>query len=114
MAEKNMVAVAVPRAPRAAGEWEAANAEAPQQRFWLEALVVRASRAVGSLQFAVILLALFAAVLAIGTVIESDDNSTIAQDVVYRAWWFKLLLFLLGVNIFFAAAKKWPWKKYQT
>src|SRR5262249_6722809 len=63
---------------------------------------------------AVILLALFATVLAIGTIIESDYNSTIAQDVVYRAWWFKLLLFLLGVNIFFAAAKKWPWKKHQT
>jgi len=109
-----MVAVAESVAPRAAAEWDAAKAKARPERFWLEALVVRASRAFGSLQFAVILLALFASVLAIGTVIESDYNSTIAQDVVYRAWWFKLLLFLLGVNIFCAAAKKWPWKKHQT
>jgi hypothetical protein len=114
MTEKNMVAVAAPLAPRAAGERDMAIAKPWPERFWLEALVIRASRAFGSLQFAVILLALFAAVLAIGTVIESNYNSTIAQDAVYRAWWFKLLLFLLGVNIFFAAAKKWPWKKYQT
>src|SRR5262249_10495579 len=113
MTEKNMVAVAEPVAPRAAGACDAATAK-PRERFWLEALIVRVSRAFGSLQFAVILLAIFAAVLAVGTVIESDYNSTIAQDVVYRAWWFKFLLFLLGVNIFFAAAKKWPWKKHQT
>jgi hypothetical protein len=114
MTEKNMVAVAEPLAPRVASAGDATKAKPRPERFWLEALIVRASRAFGSLQFAVILLSLFAAVLAIGTVIESDYNSTIAQDVVYRAWWFKLLLFLLGVNIFFAAAKKWPWKKYQT
>jgi hypothetical protein len=114
MTEKNMVAVAEPLAPRAAGERDTAKAKPRPERFWLESLIIRASRAFGSLQFAVILLALFAAVLAIGTIIESDYNSTIAQDVVYRAWWFKLLLFLLGVNIFFAAAKKWPWKKHQT
>ena len=34
--------------------------------------------------------------------------------MVYKTWWFILLLGLLAVNIFFAAAKKWPWKKYQT
>jgi hypothetical protein len=84
------------------------------QRFWLEVLLVRSSRWLGSLQIAVLLLASFALVLALGTIIESEYSARIAQEVVYRAWWFKLLLFLLGINIFFAAAKKWPWKKYQT
>src|SRR5262249_21808858 len=81
---------------------------------WLEIWSVRMSRWLGSLQIAVILLSAFAAVLAIGTMVESWYSGHIAQELVYRAWWFTLLLFLLGINIFFAAAKKWPWKKHQT
>ena len=34
--------------------------------------------------------------------------------MVYRSWWFTVLLALLAINIFFAAVKKWPWKKQQT
>jgi hypothetical protein len=80
----------------------------------MEVAVVRLARWLGSLQIAVVLLSLFAAVLAVGTVVESWYSDKVAKDLVYRTWWFVLLLFLLGVNIFFAAAKKWPWKKYQT
>lgn len=85
-----------------------------EDRFWLEVAVVRMSRWLGSLQVAVLLLGLFAIVLAIGTMMESWYSEKIAKELVYRAWWFNLLLLLLGVNIFFAAAKKWPWKKHQT
>jgi hypothetical protein len=85
-----------------------------QERFWLELVAVRISRWLGSLQMAVLLLLLFAFVLAIGTMVESWYSGQAAQELVYRTWWFTLLLALLGVNIFFAAAKKWPWKKYQT
>lgn len=86
----------------------------PEERFWLEVAVIRASRWLGSLQLAVVLLIWFAAVLAVGTAVESWYSGRIAQELVYRTWWFVLLLGLLAVNIFFAAAKKWPWKKHQT
>jgi hypothetical protein len=86
----------------------------PRERFWLEVAVVRMSRWLGSLQIAVVLLTLFAFVLAIGTMVESWHSTKIAQELVYRTYWFAGLLALLGVNIFFAAAKKWPWKKHQT
>jgi hypothetical protein len=85
-----------------------------QERFWLEGVTVLIARSLGSLQVAVVLLVWFAVVLGVGTVVESWYDGKTAQDLVYRTWWFKLLLFLLGINIFFAAAKKWPWKKYQT
>jgi hypothetical protein len=77
-----------------------------RQRFWLEAVAVRVSHWLGSLQVAVILLALFAMVLAVGTIVESWYSDKVAKDLVYRTWWFNLLLFLIGINIFFAAAKK--------
>jgi hypothetical protein len=84
------------------------------ERFWLEVWIVRTSRWLGSLQIAVLGLTLFAVVLAIGTMVESWYSGRVAQELVYRTWWFAALLLLLGVNIFFAAAKKWPWKKHQT
>jgi hypothetical protein len=68
----------------------------------------------GSLQLAVILLSLFVLVLVIGTMLESWYSAQLAQELVYHAWWFSVLLLLLGVNIFFAAVKKWPWKRHQT
>jgi hypothetical protein len=84
------------------------------ERFWLEVMLVKLSRWLGSLQVAVVSLSLFALVLAIGTCVESWYSDKLAKDLVYRAWWFNLLLFVLGLNIFFAAVKKWPWKKHQT
>jgi hypothetical protein len=84
------------------------------ERFWLEVAIVKMSRWLGSLQIAVTLLTLFATVLIIGTIVESWYDGKVAQQLVYRTWWFTVLLAFLGVNIFFAAAKKWPWKKHQT
>ncbi len=85
-----------------------------EQRTWLEAWAVSISRWLGSLQIAVVLLVFFAAALMAGVVVETWFNAKTAGELVYRSWWFALLLLLLGVNIFFAAAKKWPWKKHQT
>src|SRR6185295_11681182 len=69
----------------------------------------RWSRALGSLPLAVFFLTLFALALALGIYVESSYGPRFAQQVVYEAWWFALLLGILGVNIFCAAAKKWPW-----
>lgn len=67
----------------------------------------------GSLQYAVCLLAVFALALFLGTWVEYRHDGTQAQELVYRAWWFLVLLVMLGVNILFAALKKWPWKRHQ-
>jgi hypothetical protein len=63
---------------------------------------------------AVTLLPVFAAALFLGTLVESWYDSKVAHQLVYGTWWFATLLGLLGVNIFFAAVKKWPWKMHQT
>jgi hypothetical protein len=67
-----------------------------------------------SLPFAIVLLSLFAACLAGATLLESRYGAHIAQECVYRSWWFGLLLGLLAVNVLCAALKKWPWKRHQT
>jgi hypothetical protein len=84
------------------------------ERFWLEAWFIALSRWLGSLQIAVIGLSLFALVLGIGTAVESWYSGRVAQELIYRTWWFVALLGVLWINIFFAAAKKYPWKKHQT
>lgn len=76
--------------------------------------LVAVSKTLGSLQAAIALGFTFIIVLAVGTMIESWYSARIAQELVYRTWWFTGLLILLGLNIFFAAAKKWPWKRHQT
>jgi hypothetical protein len=59
-------------------------------------------------------LAAFSIVLGVGTAVESWYSGRVAQELIYRTWWFTALLGILGINIFFAAAKKYPWKKHQT
>jgi hypothetical protein len=73
----------------------------------------RLLRWVGSVQVAILLLAIFALVLFLGTLVESRHDRRVAQQLVYRTWWFGLLLGLLGANVLFAALKKWPWKRHQ-
>jgi len=58
---------------------------------------------------------LFAAAIAIATFIENDFGTSAAQKVVFKAWWFELLLLLfciaIVVNIFkfrMIQQKKWP------
>jgi hypothetical protein len=67
-----------------------------------------------SLPLALILLSLFAVCLAGATLLESRYGARIAQECVYRSWWFGLLLGLLAVNVLCAALKKYPWKRHQT
>jgi hypothetical protein len=52
-------------------------------------------------------------VLFLGTLVESWYGRPAALQVVYGTWWFVTLLGLLGLNIFFAAVKKWPWQRHQ-
>ncbi len=74
----------------------------------------RLFRAAASLQLAISLLTLFTLCLALATFIESAYGGRIARELVYRTWWFALLLGLLAVNVLCAALKKYPWKRHQT
>jgi hypothetical protein len=85
----------------------------PAEEFWLEPVLKRFSKYLGSLQVAVVLLLTYAAVLALGTVVESWYNGRVAQQLIYRTWWFHLLMGLLFINILCAAAKKADAQKFK-
>ncbi len=42
---------------------------------------------------------IFAAAIGIATFIENDYGTSSAQKVIYKAWWFELLLVLFGISI---------------
>lgn len=52
-----------------------------------------------SMFFSVILLLAFAFAIAYATFIENDYGTPVAQALIYRAWWFELLLFTGVVNL---------------
>jgi hypothetical protein len=60
-------------------------------------------RSLASLRLAVVILGLLAAVLAVATIYEARHDSAAAQRYFYQAWWFDLLLMLLGLNVAAAA-----------
>lgn len=67
-----------------------------------------------SLKLAVVIILSLASVLSLATVLESLYGMRAAHVIVYGAWWFHGLLFLLGTNVFFAAWSRYPWKRHQT
>src|SRR5688572_6293198 len=82
----------------------------PSQTAWLKYFI----QLLGSLKLAVTLLLFLAGIIAVATVLETDHGRAYAQWYVYHGPWFLVLLGLLGTNIFFAAAVRWPWKRHQT
>jgi len=77
-------------------------------------LVLGVYEFLASLQFAVVLIALLAAVLGLGTFVESGFGTEAVKFGVWDTWWFTLLNALLAVSIFCAAAIRYPWKRHQT
>ncbi len=65
-----------------------------------------------SLKLAVIILSSLAAILAVGTVYESIYDTATAKHYVYGTTWFAVVLGILGLNVFFAALSRWPWKRH--
>ncbi|MGB5361429.1 MAG: cytochrome c biogenesis protein ResB, partial [Eudoraea sp.] len=60
-------------------------------------------------------LLLFAGAIGVATFIENDFGTSAAQKVVYKAWWFELLLILFSITIIvniikfrMVQQKKWP------
>jgi hypothetical protein len=76
--------------------------------------LVVAFRFLASLRLAVILMVVLAGVLSVATLLEARHGTAYAHWFVYKSSWFCTLLALLGINIFCAAAIRYPWKRHQT
>jgi len=85
----------------------------PDQPAWMRA-VLGIYEFLASLRFAVVLIALLAIVLGLGTFVESAYGTEAVKFGVWDTWWFTLLNALLAVSIFCAAAIRYPWKRHQT
>ncbi|MBI3925578.1 MAG: cytochrome c biogenesis protein ResB [Armatimonadetes bacterium] len=70
-------------------------------------------RFLASLKLAVLLLLALAVILAFATYYESEYDAKTAHHLVYGSPFFAAFLFLLGVNVFCAAAIRYPWKRHQ-
>jgi hypothetical protein len=77
-------------------------------------MILGAYEFLASLRFAVVLIALLAVVLGLGTFVESGYGTEAVKFGVWNTWWFTLLNALLAVSIFCAAAIRYPWKRHQT
>lgn len=67
-----------------------------------------------SLRLAVVVVVSLAAECAVATCLESLYDTPTAQYWVYRAWHFRLVLFVFGLNILCVALSRWPWKPRHT
>lgn len=67
-----------------------------------------------SLSLAVVLISSMALALIFATFVEATFNTDVVQFYVYRSWWFGVIYGLLALNIFCAAAIRYPWKRHQT
>lgn len=74
-------------------------------------LAWRVIHALGSLKFALLLLATIALAIAIATFCESSFNTKIAQAYIYKAPWFAFWLGVLCVNLFAVTLTRWPWQR---
>ncbi len=71
----------------------------------------RLLRALGSVKFTLLLLALSALALAAGTLVERREGARAARSLVYQSAWFQAALFLMAVNLVAAVLKRFPLKK---
>lgn len=67
-----------------------------------------------SLKLAVVLIFSLAVILGLATFVESHWGTAAARWYIYHTGWFAAVMALLGVNIFCAAAIRFPWKRHQT
>ena len=68
----------------------------------------------GSLSFAIVLLAALVAILTASTLMESAYGTPVAQRIFYQAGWFDAFLSLVAVNILCSALSRWPYKLHHT
>ncbi|CAN5494207.1 hypothetical protein BH09VER1_BH09VER1_42620 [soil metagenome] len=71
----------------------------------------RVIHTLGSLKMALVLLATIGISIAVATFLESSSGTKAAHALVYKAWWFHLVLFVLCVNLAAVTLTRWPWQK---
>ena len=71
-------------------------------------------KTLGSLNFAVLLIAALVVLLTTSTITESVYGTPFAQRLFYQAGWFDIFLALVGVNILCSALSRWPYKLHHT
>jgi hypothetical protein len=67
----------------------------------------------GSLRFAAALLVLLLVALSLATIFETTHGTEQALRRYYYAWWFKLLLGLVGLNVLSAVILRFPFTRRQ-
>jgi hypothetical protein len=67
-----------------------------------------------SLRLAVILIFSLAGTLAFATFVEAAYGTAAVHFFIYQTWWFNALNAMLAINIFCAAAIRFPWQRHQT
>lgn len=67
-----------------------------------------------SLQLAVPTILILMIILAAGTILESLEGAQAAKILIYDTWWFSLVLFFLGLNVFMVTIDRIPWQKKHT
>jgi hypothetical protein len=68
-------------------------------------------RALGSLQLAVLLIAVYFAVLVVATALEGRYDAETARSNVYRTNWFAAIHIVLAVNLLSAMLVRLPWRR---
>lgn len=97
-------APAVPAADRFRTSSEHAKGRSPAMR-----LLARMS----SMWTAAALIGVIAIVIGIATYYERAYGRIAVAQMVYHAWWFQGLWLLIAINIFGAAAVRFPWRRRQ-
>lgn len=59
----------------------------------------RMVRFLGGLKFGLTLLVLIIIASSIGEVLPADPENNLAFELVFKSWWYRLLLFLLAINL---------------
>jgi len=68
----------------------------------------------GSFRMAVISVLALAIILTFSTFYESEVSTEAVQQLVYRTWWFNLVLGFIFLNVLVATLRRWPFKKKHT
>jgi len=85
----------------------------PSQPFFVRSLL-SLYEFFASLKLAVVLILLVAILLGVATFVEANYGTAAVGFLIYHTWFFAALLSLLALNIFCAAAIRFPWKRHQT
>jgi hypothetical protein len=74
---------------------------------------VRFVRFVGKVECTIALLLGGAAIMTVGTILESRESREVARSLIYAAAWFDVFLFLIAANLVAAVVNRIPIKRHQ-